>query len=161
MLHKCRHIVPFRCMMHGFGLVMISVIAYPWARRQITRAQSVVAYFRMSHRPLRALDNARKTLQISRRLQSANKTRMTSTGSMVASVMENEAALKLVVSRHDVVIKAEIKAIIDDRIFWQVRHLRPVVLRPLDTQLGVRLQACCSAHQTVSAGWRLRLCAHP
>jgi hypothetical protein len=148
-------------MMHGFGLVMNSVIAYPWARRQITRAQSVVAYFHMPHRPLKALDNARKTLQISRRLRSAKKTRMTSTGSMVTSVMENEAALKYVMERLDVVIKPEIKAIIEDRTFWQVRHLWPAVLCLVDRQLGVRLHPCCPAYQTVSAGWRLCHCAPP
>jgi hypothetical protein len=42
---------------------------------------------------------------------------MTSSGSMVASVVGNEAALKYVVVRQDVVNKPEIKCIVKDRKF--------------------------------------------
>jgi hypothetical protein len=114
-------------MMHSFSLVFQSMVAYPWSRSLIVRTQTIVSFFRGSHRPNGPLSNARATLKISRRLQSANKTRMTSQQSMVRSVVENEMALKLVVQQ-GISIKADVKAIIEDRTYWGVRHLLHDVL---------------------------------
>jgi hypothetical protein len=119
-------------MMHAFGLVLNSVVAYPWPRGLIARAQKVVYFFQRSHRPGDELQKARDLLQVPRRLQSANKTRMTSTVLMVISVMENEMALKHVVQQHAAIISAEVAAIIKDRAFWEVCHLSQPVLCPLN-----------------------------
>ena len=42
-------------MMHAFGLVLNSVVAYPWARDVIAQAQKIVFTFRSSHKPMAAL----------------------------------------------------------------------------------------------------------
>jgi hypothetical protein len=129
----CRHIVPFRCMMHAFGLVLNSAVASPWPQGLIAQAQKVVVYFfQLSHRPGDELQKARDLLQVLCRLQSANKTRMTSTVLMVISVMKNEMALKHVVQQHAAIISAEVAAIIKDRAFREVCHLLQPVLCPLN-----------------------------
>ena len=64
-----------RCMMHGFNLVLGSILAYPWAQELLVQAQRVVTYFRASHRPLELVRQAAAQFQISKGLHSANTTR--------------------------------------------------------------------------------------
>ena len=63
-----------RCMMHGFNLVLGSVLSFPWAQRLVVSAQRVVTYFKASHMPLALLRDAAERNNINTGLRSANKT---------------------------------------------------------------------------------------
>jgi hypothetical protein len=97
-------LVRCRCSMHGFSLVLKSVLAHPWAKDLLMRAQQVVTYFRASHAPLAALRAAAEELGITQGLQSSNTTRMTSGYGCTSSVQRNAPAFTRMQSSTDVEI---------------------------------------------------------
>jgi hypothetical protein len=64
--------------MHGFNLVLGSVLSFSWAQRLVVSAQRVVTFFNASHRPLALLRDAAERNNINTGLRSTNKTRFTS-----------------------------------------------------------------------------------
>ena len=108
-----------RCMMHGFNLVLGSILAYPWAQELLVQAQRVVTYFRASHRPLELVRQAAAQFQISKGLHSANTTRFTSKHECTDSVATLQPAFQYVVSTEaDAIKNADVLDILRDPSFW-------------------------------------------
>jgi hypothetical protein len=105
--------------MHGFNLVLGSLLAFPWAQELLVSAQRVVTYFRASHQPLALLRSAAERLAIERGLHSANKTRFTSKHECVESVLRHQPAFSLVLNQQRTAINnSDVLAVIDDVSFW-------------------------------------------
>ena len=119
------HIIPMRCWMHAFALVMASVAAHKFARGVISDAQRVVTYFRSSHRPLDMLRERATAEGITGGgLVSSNTTRFSSIYLSLASVLRNYLPLKSVVHAGGV-DKPGVAAIIEDeQHFWPVLKVR-------------------------------------
>ena len=89
------HIITMRCWMHGFALVMRSVVGHPYAKDAIVTAQRLVTFFRASHKPLAELKAAARRLGITGGgLVSSNTTRFMSLLDCIESVLRNAAAFK-------------------------------------------------------------------
>ena len=125
--------------MHGFSLVLKSVLAYPWAKDLLVRAQQVVTYFRASHAPLAALRAAAKQLEITKSLQSSNTTRMTSSYGCTSSVQEHQPAFTLMrSSSSDVQItNLDVVDTLDDAAFWASLSNLNKVLAPISRVIMV------------------------
>lgn len=91
------HVIFLRCFMHGFSLLVGSLLGYSWARDVVADAQRVVTYFRASHAPGDALRHQAKEKGIKQGLQRANGTRFTSVHSCLDSVHKLEKPLGSVV----------------------------------------------------------------
>lgn len=118
--------------MHGFSLVLKSVLTYPWAKDLLLRAQQVVTYFRASHAPLAALRAAAQELKITQGLQSSNTTRMTSSYACTSSVQQNAPAFVRMKSDSDVVISnSDVDDILEDAAFWANLAKLNKVLAPI------------------------------
>jgi hypothetical protein len=118
--------------MHGFSLVLKSVLVYPWAKDLLLRAQQVVTYFRASHAPLAALRAAAQELKIKQGLQSSNTTRMTSSYACTSSVQQNAPAFLRMQQDSDVVIaNSDVVDILDDPAFWTNLGKLNKVLAPI------------------------------
>lgn len=128
-----------RCTMHGFSLVLKSVLAYPWAKDLLVRAQQVVTYFRASHAPLAALRAAAKQLEITKSLQSSNTTRMTSSYGCTSSVEAHQPAFSLMRrSSSDVQItNLDVVDTLDDAAFWPSLSNLNKVLAPISRVIMV------------------------
>lgn len=46
------HILPIQCFMHGFSLLIGSLLTHPWASDLVNKSQRLVTFIRASHRPL-------------------------------------------------------------------------------------------------------------
>lgn len=46
--------------MHAFSLLIGSVLGHSWAQTMVSKAQRLVTYFRASHQPLAALQQAQR-----------------------------------------------------------------------------------------------------
>lgn len=118
--------------MHGFNLVLGSVLAYSWSKNLVVRAQQVVTYFRASHAPLAALRKAAEELQITQGLQSSNTTRFTSNYACTSSVQGHAPAFTLVKQRGSVVItNQDVAATLEDAAFWADLAKLNKVLKPI------------------------------
>jgi hypothetical protein len=122
----------YRCAMHGFNLVLGSVLAYSWSKNLVVRAQQVVTYFRASHAPLAALRKAAEELHITQGLQSSNTTRFTSNYACTSSVQGHAPAFTLVKQRGSVVItNQDVAATLEDAAFWADLAKLNKVLKPI------------------------------
>jgi hypothetical protein len=131
--------------MHAFALLLGSIMAHDHLRTVVSRAQSIVTYFRAAHLPFQRLKEARAALHIGgRMLESSNKTRLTSTVMMLASVIHNEAAIKAVAGMTleqqgnrrgsiPLIKSAEVRDIIADDTFWQQARLLHKLVKPFET----------------------------
>lgn len=118
--------------MHGFSLVLKSVLSYPWAKDLVVRAQQVVTYFRASHAPLAALRAAAQEAGITKGLQSSNTTRFTSSYACTSSVAANAPAFHRVLSNSSVVItNTDVSDTLQDAAFWADLGKLNKVLAPL------------------------------
>jgi hypothetical protein len=118
--------------MHGFSLVLKSVLVYPWAKDLLLRAQQVVTYFRASHAPLAALRAAAQELKITKGLQSSNTTRMTSSYACTSSVQQNMPAFVRMQSNSSAVISnSDVVDILNDPAFWAKLGKLNKVLAPI------------------------------
>jgi hypothetical protein len=110
--------------MHAFALFIGSAVGHPWAALLVLQAQRIVIYIRASHRPLALLNSITKEQQVTKGLQTSNKTRFTSVHNCLQSVVDNERPLQALVERHlDAFAasqqgSADPKAIIQNRLFW-------------------------------------------
>jgi hypothetical protein len=118
-------------------LVLKSVLAFPWAKDLVVRAQQVVTYFRASHAPLAALRAAAKDLGITKGLQSSNKTRMTSSYGCTSSVEAHAPAFARMRSSSSVQItNSDVADTLTDAAFWAnlsnlnkvLRHIAKVIM---------------------------------
>ena len=117
--------------MHAFGLVMKAAIAFPWAKLHILAAQRIVTFFRASHAPLAELRAAAKQLGITRGVQSANKTRMTSVELCLSSLLDNAAAFTLLLQTKEHIISNKVVlATLRKPEFWANLKLLRRVLQP-------------------------------
>lgn len=64
--------------MHGFGLVIGSILGHKWARAVVKQAQRLVTFFRASHKAIKFLRLAAIAREITKLLRTANATRFTS-----------------------------------------------------------------------------------
>ncbi|DBA92852.1 TPA: hypothetical protein ACH3X1_016754 [Trebouxia sp. C0004] len=102
----CAHLIPLRCMMHGFGLVIGSILGHKWARAVVKQAQRLVTFFRASHKAIKFLRLAAIARKITKLLRTANATRFTSVANMLDSVLGLEQALLAVASEHPDIFRA-------------------------------------------------------
>lgn len=133
--------------MHGFNLVLGSILAFPWAQRLLVSAQRLVTFFRASHMPLALLRQAAQRFGITRGLHSSNKTRFTSKHECISSVVANHPAFQYVLTHHRVNISNEdVIDIIKDTSFWGGLSMLNKLLTPL-TEVIVGVQ---SNHSTLA-----------
>jgi hypothetical protein len=125
--------------MHGFSLVLKSVLAHPWAKDLLLRSQQVVTYFRASHAPLAALRAAAKELGITTCLQSSNTTRMTSSYGCTSSVQAHQPAFtRMSSSSSDVQIaNTDVGDTLGDAAFWDDLSSLNKVLAPISRVIKV------------------------
>ncbi len=107
-LHGCR------CMMHGFGLVMGSMLAHPWAKKLVVAAQKLVTFFRASSRPMALLRQEAALQGIFTTLSSSNKTRMTSVQICINSVLVLKDPIKSLRRKHSSILPPWLIQLIDD-----------------------------------------------
>jgi hypothetical protein len=123
--------------MHGFNLLLGSVLAFPWAQDLLLRAQRVVTYFRADHQPYALLKEAGQPLGIQQALLSANKTRFTSKHMCISSVLKNYPAFhKVMLQNADVIQNDDVEAILTDTSFWSDLRKLDKLLLPLSRVLG-------------------------
>lgn len=105
--------------MHGFNLVLGSILAHPWAQQLLVQAQRVVTYFRASHLPLQLLRTAATNFNISRGLHSSNTTRFTSKHECTSSVATLQPAFQFVLNNEaDAIKNKDVVDILGDPCFW-------------------------------------------
>lgn len=92
--------------MHGFGLVIGSILGHKWARAVVKQAQRLVTFFRASHKAIKFLRLAAIARKITKLLRTANATRFTSVANMLDSVLGLEQALLAVASEHPDIFRA-------------------------------------------------------
>lgn len=118
--------------MHGFNLVLGSILSFPWAQQLVVSAQRVVTYFRASHQPLALLRDAADRFGIKKALHSANKTRFTSKDECIKSVLANQPAFAYVLQHHRQAIKnPDVVKLIEDPTFWADLAKLQKVVAPL------------------------------
>ena len=103
-----------RCMMHCFSTCMGSVMGHKWAENIVSRAESVVTFFRASHKPLGLLKHNAAAKGIKRMLVTSNKTRFTSVHAMLESVLRLRESLMWLVSEHRTLLSATVLAALAD-----------------------------------------------
>eukprot|EP00884_Botryococcus_braunii_P006080 jgi/Botrbrau1/15473/Bobra.43_2s0094.2 len=81
------HIVGVRCMMQAFGLMMVAIVAHPWAMTVIVKAQRLVSFFLDSAQPMNELRRFADAQGISTSLSSCRKTHLTSLHTCAGSVL--------------------------------------------------------------------------
>jgi hypothetical protein len=122
-----------RCAMHGFNLVLGSIMAFPWAKDLVVRSQQVVTYFRASHQAMAVLRAAAAKVNVRRELHSSNTTRMTSSNECTSSVQANSPAFTVVLQSDDAaaIKSAAVLAILKSREFWESLEQLNKLLEPL------------------------------
>eukprot|EP00775_Hariotina_reticulata_P003312 gene3312-3588_t len=115
------HVLEMRCAMHGFNLVLGSILSHPWAQEVITKSQSIVTYFRASHQPLAFLRAAAKQCGVKQELQSSNKTRFTSKHMCTSSVQANAPAFNVLLgdaTQAAAIRNPDVLAVLEDNTYW-------------------------------------------
>jgi len=79
--------------MHGYSLLMGSILGHPWARDLVAQAQAMVIYIRASHKPLALLRAEALRLGINCSLARANATRFISVYLCLTSLVKLERAI--------------------------------------------------------------------
>jgi hypothetical protein len=109
--------------MHGFSLVMTSILAHPWAKQLQVFSQKLVQYFRASTRPMWVLLTIAKAQGINTTLHSSNKTRMTSVYICLQSVHALKDALRSLLrkSSSEINLPRWLLTLIEDqdRTYWE------------------------------------------
>ena len=100
--------------MHCFSTCMGSVMGHKWAENIVSRTQSVVTFFRASHKPLGLLKHNAAAKGIKRMLVTSNKTRFTSVHGLLESVLRLRESLMWLVSEHRTLLSATVLAALAD-----------------------------------------------
>jgi hypothetical protein len=119
-------------MMHAFSLVVGTVCSHPWARDIIHKAQTIVTYFRASHRPLAQLELAAKEAKITTSLVTSTKTRFNSVYLCMKSVLVNEGAFR---ELDQTMYKKQVTAILADVEFWRSLASMCDILQPFSAAI--------------------------
>lgn len=128
----CKHIINMYCAMHGFNLLLTSVLAHPWAQQTVIDAQCIVTYFRAATRPLALLRDHARANGINTGLHTSNATRFTSKFECTKSVAKLEPAFQLLLRNNRDAIKSdEVVALLDDRSFWSRLDMLNQLLEPV------------------------------
>ena len=116
-----------RCMMHCFSTCMGSVMGHKFATSIVSQAQSLVTFFRASHKPLALLKDHAASRGIKRMLVTSNKTRFTSVHAMLESVLRLKDSLLWVVKEHHGLLSATVLSVLasdeHELFFLAVRQL--------------------------------------
>ena len=86
--------------MHGFALLLGSMLGHSWARELVASVQRIVSYVRKSTFILGRLSDIAKQFNISTTLVTSNKTRFTSVYLCLMAFVKLESALKALVAQH-------------------------------------------------------------
>ena len=100
--------------MHCFSTCMGSIMGHKWAKTIVSRAQSVVTFFRTSHKPLGLLKQNAAAKGIKHMLITSNKTRFTPVHAMLESVLRLRESLMWLVSEHRTLLSATVLAAFPD-----------------------------------------------
>jgi hypothetical protein len=167
-----KHILPLRCFMHAYGLVMGTALAHPYAQDTVTKAQKFVNYFKSSHRAKALLAEMAGRCKVSTGLASSNQTRMTSIHMCLESLLRLQPAFTILLleeaqrvqvqrpqagvqqgqpplfdSRHQ-----DTKKLLQDAGWWaQVKQISDI-MQPF-SQVIMAVQGDCSSLADVSRYW--------
>ncbi len=156
-------------MMHGFGLLMGSILAHPWAKGVVVKAQRLVSFFRASTRPMTQLREVATTFGIRTGFSSSNKTRLTSVHMCGVSVLALKDPLRSMVRQ---VARSTLPhwaiVLVEDakREFWEQLEVLCSVLAPY-SQVIMAVQSNTTTLADIVRYWiylareLLRLCPHP
>jgi hypothetical protein len=142
-------------MMHGFGLLMGSILGHPWAKAILMKAQKLVSYFRSSTRPMAHLREIAAALGIRTGFSSSNKTRFTSVHMCVVSVLALKDPLRSMVRQAGrTMLPGWAIALIEDttREFWEQIELLCSVLAPY-SQVIMAVQANSTTLADITRYW--------
>jgi hypothetical protein len=151
----CRHLLVMPCMMHGFALILKSIVAHPLACAIVSDVQRVVTFFRSSHQPLAFLRACAREVNIRTGLQTSNQTRITSVHMCLESMLKLETAFKALLQRKDdpafppTLLERKRSWVLErlgSRTFWVKLEELCKVLEPL-TRVIMAVQ---SAHATMA-----------
>ena len=125
--------------MHGFHLVIGSILSHAWAAAIVSKAQRLVTYFRSSHMPLGKLYEEARRLGVTTSLVTSNKTRFTSVADMLASLLKFKLPFQTI-GLPTIVKDSRIRGIIHDDQFWMDLKTISTLLQPF-SQVVVAIQA--------------------
>ena len=83
-------------------------MGHPFAEGLVRRAQSIVTFYRASHKPLALLKDHAASIGIKRMLVTSNKTRFTSVHAMLESVLRLKDTLIWMVKQHRQLLSATV-----------------------------------------------------
>jgi hypothetical protein len=119
----------YRCYMHGFHLVIGSILAFPWAKAIVGNAQRVVTYFKASHMGVHKLYEESRRQGIKTGLVTSNTTRFTSVADMNQSLLLLKLCLQSISNSALVKVQRVLKIIQSDR-FWTNLKTISAMLQP-------------------------------
>ena len=125
--------------MHGFHLVIGSILSYTWAAALVSRAQRLVTHFRNSHIPLGKLYQEARRQGVTTSLISSNKTRFTSVADMLAALLKFKLPFQNI-GTAAIVKDGRISEIIHDDRFWLDLKSISTLLQPF-SQVVIAIQA--------------------
>jgi hypothetical protein len=150
-----------RCMMHGFGLVLGSVVSHAWAKEVLVSAQGLVTFFRSSHKPLGLFRETLNSLPVpegskkkKRGLVTSNQTRMTSQQMCLQSIVDNEVTFRTLLQNHPDVLssKPALLTLLQDRNWWTRIDALNALLEPF-SKVIMAVQAERSSMADVARYW--------
>ncbi len=100
--------------MHCFSTCMGSVMGHPYAGAIVSKAQSLVTFFRASRKPLALLKEYAKARGINGMLVTSNKTRFTSVHAMLESVLRLKDVMLHLLETHQNLLSAGVLAVLAD-----------------------------------------------
>jgi hypothetical protein len=147
----CQHMIIMPCMMHGFALILKSVLAHPEAAKLVADAQRIVTFFEASHQPQAFLLKCAKEVNITTKLQSSCQTRITSVHYSFESLLTLESAFKKLLEYKDkkdpsfppTLLEAKKRWLLErlaSRTFWSQLECLCKLLQPL-TQVIIAVQS--------------------
>lgn len=136
-----KHILPIRCMMHAFALILTTALGHPWAKKFVAGAQKIVTYFNASHKPLAKQREFAKQFGVRTGLKTSNTTRITSVHIMLESVLANEQPLKETIKLNlldsSKAKQLEVKRLVESSDFWFELRILCTLLEPLSQVIMV------------------------
>jgi Na+-transporting NADH:ubiquinone oxidoreductase subunit NqrE len=99
--------------------MLTSILAHPFAKEAVVKAQKVITYAQAAHQVTAKMRALGQVLGICRVLASTTKTRMTSVGLALDSLLVNREVFEALTRRYSYLIKqAAVLEILDDPDVW-------------------------------------------
>jgi hypothetical protein len=140
-MNNHKHILPLRCMMHGFALILTTALGHPWAKQHVSSAQKIVTFMNASHRPLATVRKFAKQYDVRTGLKTSNTTRINSVHIMLGSVLANEVPLKETIKLNVLDLskesQREVKRLVESDEFWYEVKILCSMLEPLSQVIMV------------------------